>query len=222
MAFLRRLRGPRVDSVLALQDRHQRLPDRAGAAPDPLAALGPDGSVRRPRSPAEPRRAGRGLVAGTVAGRDGSPRPARRPGRGGGRARVAAAGAHREPAAPARPPARDPHPARGAGVLGGRDRGDPRHHRRRRSRAVCSAPAPGWTNWSRSPRNCSNRPTRGRVRCSTATSRPSSAPTPACWNRCCARTPRWRRRRSANGRRAGRCASTCSTRTCWAHRATGG
>ena len=55
-----------------------------------------------------------------------------------------------------------------------------------------------------------------------ATSRPSSAPMPGCWSRCCAPTPRWRRRRSVTGSRAGRCASTCSTRTCWATRATGG
>jgi RNA polymerase sigma-70 factor (ECF subfamily) len=74
----------------------------------------------------------------------------------------------------------------------------------------------------RSPRSCSNRPTDGRARCSTATSRPPSAPMPACWSRSCARTPRSRRRRSANGRRAALCASTCSTRTCWALRATGG
>jgi RNA polymerase sigma-70 factor (TIGR02960 family) len=38
---------------------------------------------------------------------------------------------------------------------------------------------------------------------------------------CCARTPRWRRRHSATGRQAGRCASTCWTRTCWAHRGSG-
>src|SRR6185503_15127268 len=53
LAFLRRLRGPRVDSVLALRDRHQRLSDRGAAAPDPGAALGPDRSVRRAGPPAE-------------------------------------------------------------------------------------------------------------------------------------------------------------------------
>jgi hypothetical protein len=63
---------------------------------------------------------------------------------------------------------------------------------------------------------------RARARCWTGTSRRSSAPTRACWNRCCARTPRWRRRHSATGKQAGRCASTCSTRTCWVHPATGG
>ena len=63
----------------------------------PSGLTGPyDGRDR----PAESRSAGRGLVSGTVAGpMDHAGR--RRSGRGGGRARVATAGAHSEPAAPA-------------------------------------------------------------------------------------------------------------------------
>jgi hypothetical protein len=74
----------------------------------------------------------------------------------------------------------------------------------------------------RGQRHCSNRPTSEHEHCSTDTSRHSNAPTQACWNRCYAPTPHWKRHHSATGRQAGRCASTCSTRTCWARQATGG
>ena len=102
----------------------------------------PSGLAGPHDGPPTPVGAGRGLVARTAAGPlDRASR--RRSGRDGGRARVAAAGADREPAAPARPSARDPDPARRAGVLRRRDRGRSSAPRPRRSRAACSAPARG-------------------------------------------------------------------------------
>ncbi|MGW4354451.1 zinc-binding dehydrogenase [Nocardia sp. NPDC004582] len=76
---------------------------------------------------------------------------------------------------------------------------------------VCNGPAPARTNSNPSPRNCSNPPIHGPAPCSTATSRPSNAPTRACSNRSCAPMPHWRRRRSATGSRGWRTAFACST-----------
>ena len=141
MAVLLRIRRPGLDALLALQDRHQRLPDGVEASPDPGAAIRSDRLVRRTRPPADSRCARRGLVAGTAARR--MDRPARRrSGRGGDQTRVAKAGTHRQHAAPARPPTRDPHPARSAGVLRGRDRGDHGHQHRGGQERSAARPCP--------------------------------------------------------------------------------
>ncbi|CAA9210026.1 MAG: RNA polymerase sigma factor RpoE, partial [uncultured Actinomycetospora sp.] len=147
VARVRRVRGSGVDPDVAPPDRHQRLPHGPRAAADPGAALGSGGTLRR--APTGTRDTGRGRLARTAAGHVDRPvrrgPDCRRPGRGGGRPRVAAARAHRRPAAPARPPARDPRPARRARVLRGRDRGVPRHHHRggQERAAAGSRPAGG-------------------------------------------------------------------------------
>ncbi len=63
---------------------------------------------------------------------------------------------------------------------------------RRRSRARCSAPAPGSNRWPRQRTRSPSPPNRRFVRCSTSTSPPSSTPTRPPWSSCCGRTPRWR------------------------------
>ncbi len=184
----------------------------------PSGLTGPYDGPDRPPSPVAP-----GEVAWLEPLPDALDRPARRrSGRGGGRPRVAAAGAHRKPAAPARPPTRDPHPARGAGVLRGRDRGDPRHHHGGGQERSAARPRPAGRTGAGA---------RGTAR----TDRPAGA----CAARRLHRGLRALRRRPAGtgaarrrhaggdavprlAGRAGRCASTCSTRTCWARRATGG
>jgi hypothetical protein len=70
---------------------------------------------------------------------------------------------------------------------------------RRRSRARCSAPAPGSNRWPRQRTRSPSPPNRRLVRCWTGTSRPSSTPTRRPWSGCCARTPRWSCRRPRPG-----------------------
>src|SRR5215475_12844703 len=57
LAVARRLRGPVVAAGLAVPDRHQRLPDRAGTAGAPRTAVRPGRAERRPGRGARGRRA---------------------------------------------------------------------------------------------------------------------------------------------------------------------
>ena len=189
-------------------------PRRIRVLPSGLA--GPYDGPDRPPSP---------VVAGEVSRLEPLPdawSPARRrSGRGGGRTRVAAAGAHRSlQHLPARQRAililREVlafSAAETAEILDTTTAAVKSGLQRARARL---------DELELEPEKLLEPTDRRHARCSTATSRPSSAPMPPCWNRCCAPTRRWRRRHSATGSRAGRCASTCETRTCWAHRATGG
>ena len=124
---LRRVPGQIVGAHVAVPDRHQHLPDRAGRAQAPAAA----DRAGRPgvRSERRHRRASRDRLAGAAAGGAagasvGSVGDRRIP-------RVGAAGVHRRAAASVPAAARRPGAARGVAVEGRRGgRGHRRVHRR--------------------------------------------------------------------------------------------
>src|SRR6516162_3146569 len=118
LAVARRLRGPVVAAGLAVPDRHQRLPDRAGTAGPPRAAVRPGRAQRRPGRGARGRRA-RGTLARAHPGRAGHRAGHRSRGYRGG-AREPAPRPDRLPAVPARPATGRAHPARRAGLPGRR------------------------------------------------------------------------------------------------------
>ena len=126
VALVRPVRGPVRRPVVAVPDRHQRLPRRAQRPQAARAAHGHGpGVVRRP-GPA-------GSAVGGALGRADPRRRGRarrrRPGRRRGRARVDPAGVRRRAAAPAAQAASGADPARGAALAGRRGRRAARHER---------------------------------------------------------------------------------------------
>ena len=122
------VRGAQRAALVAVHDRHQRLPDddRAPAQARAADRLRPAvRSTRRPGSAARRVRLGRALPRRAARRRDGRARGSLRP------ARERGAGVHRRAPASARAPARGADPARRARLLRPRGR---RHARRRRPR----------------------------------------------------------------------------------------
>ena len=130
----RRFRGPQLAALVALHDRHQRLPagDRAPAAARAAGRLRAAARPARRAGGAADRVGLARAVPRRALGRRRTPGPLRA-------ARERRAGVHRGAAAPARPAARGPDPARRAGLLGRRGRRARSTPPRPRSTAPCSA-----------------------------------------------------------------------------------
>ena len=139
LALVPRLRGPVLAAHLALPDRHQRLPHRAGQ-PQPAAAARPGSGAPSsdPQDKLVARR--RGALAGAGARRDGRRR--QRPGDGRHRPGQRPAGPDRRPAAPAAAAARRAGAARRAAAARRRGRRDARHHGRRGQQQPAAGPRP--------------------------------------------------------------------------------
>ena len=177
---------------LAVPDRDQRLPARAGEQRPAAVAVRPWSPGRVPRSSAG-RGAGGGSVAAAHSRRVGE-RRVRRSSRDRRVAAEHAAGPDRRIAVPARPAARRADPARRA-RLAGRGGADllgtttiAVNGMLQRARARVEQAAPTRTRFTSLP----NRPT---VTCSTGTSRRSRTPASQRSCNCCARTPCSRCRR---------------------------
>ena len=140
---LDRLRGPLGAALVAVPDRHQRLPRPAAQPPAAGPADGPVGPVGAGRAPPRRHAAGHGLGRADPRPPRCCPRTPTRPSRRSA-ARVDPAGVRRRAAAPAAAAAGRADPARGAALEGRRGGRAARHHGRRRSTARCSGPARRW------------------------------------------------------------------------------
>ena len=182
---LRPFRGPLRGALLALPDRHQRLPRPCSTA----ASGGPGRWTSGRRGPRTapldpPRRRAPGSspipdarVLPTAATRGAGGVPGVGPARVRGRA-----------AAPARPAARGADPARGAAVEGRRGRRAARHHGRLGQQRAAAGPGHARRARPRQPR-AGRRDGRGPARAAgRATRRRSSATTSPSWSRCCTTT----------------------------------
>ena len=151
LALVRRLRGPVLAAHLAVPDRHQRLPDRAGTARPAGAAVRPRRAQPTTRTARPPGPAGPEVsLAAAGPGRAGH-RPSAGPRGDRGRARERAA-RRSSPACSTCPPGSGRCSCCGTCSASRPPRSRPCSAPRPwRSRARCSGPGPGWTRWRPAP-----------------------------------------------------------------------